>query len=298
MPLDSVTIQRLFAISRWYRRQPSTRDGLTETKIELVLIDLKDVGGVVEPGRPMHPRYAANLGSPNLLSEVKNDHGGKTRVTYKPSSDWHNDKLPLVLQTVSAIELDDGRGTTSPTLFSYSGGQYDSVERRFLGFRNARAQLPCNSFETMCPERYYTFQQDLASAGLVKEIESWTGPKPGVAAPTGIKLRHETHTWQVNTTSLPYWARDVQTDHVELDISGSNKTSRIYRTFDAFDNITRRQEAGDINDPKPPTAPMATVPPRPAPTSRPRATSASAATRKAACSTSTQGFTTRQACRF
>lgn len=190
--------------------------------------------------------------APDLLTTVTNDHGGKTRITYKPSSAWVNDRLPTLLHTVASVELDNGQNVIGRTDFSYSGGFYDSVERRFLGFRNARAVLPCNPGETLCPERYFAFQQDVASAGAVKELEFWTGPKPGVVAagvPTGVMLRKDVNTWDVNTNvaALPYWARNIASDRNEYD-GGATKTSRTERTFDAYNNVLVLTEKGDVAD--------------------------------------------------
>ena len=47
----------------------------------------------------------------------------------------------LVLQTVSAVTLSDGRGSTSTTHYKYQGGLWSSSERRFLGFRKVTAVL-------------------------------------------------------------------------------------------------------------------------------------------------------------
>ena len=63
----------------------------------------------------------------------------------------------MVLQTVSAITTDDGRGNTSTTNYAYEGGLWDAEERRFLGFRKATTTLPCIAGETACPYSETTF---------------------------------------------------------------------------------------------------------------------------------------------
>jgi RHS repeat-associated protein len=186
--------------------------------------------------------------SPDLLSSIKSPHGGETRVTYTPSSAWASNKVPYVLQTVTDVVQDNGLGTVGTTHFAYSGGFYDHVERRFLGFRNARAMLPCNAGETVCPERYYTFRQDVASAGAIEEIQYWTGPRPDTGTTTpGVMLRKDTETWVVNTNiaTLPYRAQNTVSDRTIYD--GAAKTSRVERTFDAYNNVTSLWERGDID---------------------------------------------------
>lgn len=202
---------------------------------------------VVDLQRTPNIIHASAFPHPDLLTSVKNQFGGYTRATYTPSSQWVNDKLPYVLQSVSLVEQDNGLGSVGQTFFGYSGGFYDSVERRFLGFRTARAVLPCNPGETVCPERHYTFRQDVASAGALERKEYWSGPQPGPGITNpGVKLRQDDETWVVNTapTALPYWSRNTASQVTQYD-GGVTKTSLVERTFDTYNNVTDTRLRGD-----------------------------------------------------
>jgi RHS repeat-associated protein len=91
---------------------------------------------------------------PDLLTSASNGQGGTTTVQYQPSTAWANTYLPLgaVLQTASAVTLDDGRGNSSTTRYQYQGALWSSRERRFLGFRKVTAVLDAAGNYT---ETYY-----------------------------------------------------------------------------------------------------------------------------------------------
>ena len=180
---------------------------------------------------------------PDLMTSVKNQFGGITSLTYTPSTNWTNNYLPFVLQTISMVRQDNGTGVIGDTYFGYSGGFFDNVERRFLGFRNASSVLPCNAGETVCPERHYTFRQDVASAGALEKLEHWNGSPTG----GGTLLREDVETWVVNTNpaTLPYRAQNTVSERISYD-GGVTKTSRIERTFDIYNNRTLVVEKGDI----------------------------------------------------
>ena len=180
---------------------------------------------------------------PDLMTSVKNKFGGTTSLTYTPSSNWTNNYLPIILQTISMVRQDNGTGVIGDTFFGYSGGFFDNVERRFLGFRNASSVLPCNAGETVCPERHYTFRQDVASAGAIEKLEHWNGSPTG----GGTLLREDVETWVVNTNpaALPYTAQNTESERISHD-GGVTKTSRIERAFDIYNNQTLVVEKGDI----------------------------------------------------
>ncbi len=185
--------------------------------------------------------YTANGLAPDLMVSTKNRFGGVTTVTYIPSSNWTNNYMPFVLQTVTSVRQNNGAGAIGTTYFGYSGGAYDPVERRFLGFRDVLAILPCNAGEPVCPERQYKFRQDVASIGVVQSIDYRAGRD------VSTRLRYDANTWAVNANvnNLPYTAFNTRSDRTFYD-GGTPRTTRIERTFDAFNNVTNYYDRGDI----------------------------------------------------
>jgi RHS repeat-associated protein len=159
---------------------------------------------------------------PDLLTSVKTPSGGRITIAYKPSSYWNSTsaqsinnphtKLPFILQTVEKITIDDGRGlptSAATTEFSYSGGKWHALERRFLGFRTMNIFHPAEEGETKRPTTEIVFAQDLAAVGQVVSIV-WRDATD--AGKEGVKLAEQLNTWAVNNTALPYTAYNVASD--------------------------------------------------------------------------------------
>jgi hypothetical protein len=115
---------------------------------------------------------------PDLVTSVTNGLGGTTAVQYMPSSAWPKATPssssaipPFIVQTVSSVTANDGRGTASQTTYTYSGALWNVPERRFLGFASAAAILPLNAGESQPPKIETTFSQTLACAGSVTTIK-------------------------------------------------------------------------------------------------------------------------------
>src|SRR5262249_14939879 len=100
---------------------------------------------------------AALSSQPDKLISITNQLGGKTTVTYKPSTAWSSETNPSVMPiapTVAQIVTDDGRATSTSvatTSYVYDGGKYDFVDKRPLGFAHVTATQPCITGETQCP---------------------------------------------------------------------------------------------------------------------------------------------------
>lgn len=73
-------------------------------------------------------------GFPGKLKNIVWNENATSTVTYKPSTKYSNKILPLNIQTVSTISVDDGLGNKMTTGFDYAGGHYDAAEREFRGF--------------------------------------------------------------------------------------------------------------------------------------------------------------------
>jgi len=92
-------------------------------------------------------RYIDLMGGqkPHLLTQVKNNLGGKTQIEYTPSTRFYLDdlakgspwitRLPFPVHCVSkVITSDKWRKTTFATSYSYHHGYFDGMEREFRGF--------------------------------------------------------------------------------------------------------------------------------------------------------------------
>ncbi|NOT89252.1 MAG: hypothetical protein HOP03_13880 [Lysobacter sp.] len=102
-----------------------------------------------------------------LMTRSSNGMGATTDITYTPSSTWTNQTMPLVTDTVSSIRTDAGFGAAADryaeTKYSYIGGLYDALSRRFLGFRTVERTLPCVQGETACPKDVTVYSQNYGS---------------------------------------------------------------------------------------------------------------------------------------
>ena len=85
-------------------------------------------------------------GRADVLTQVTNELGGVTQVSYAPASSWPVGTVepglqqpPKLAQTVSQLKIGDGRGLSMTTTYAYSAGRWDPRERRFLGFENVTA---------------------------------------------------------------------------------------------------------------------------------------------------------------
>ena len=175
---------------------------------------------------------------PDLLIQLVNPTGGKTTVTYGVSSEASNTKLPFIMHTVDLITYDDNRGWSSLTEFRYEEGTWNKIDRTFMGFRQVRADLPCNAGETTCPETLTTFRQDIASLGKWSAIESFHGNTT-----SGTLLRTETNNYTIDT-SAPFISQ--LSSSVTVDKLGSQtKTRRSEYTYDNHDNLTIDKRFGD-----------------------------------------------------
>ena len=194
--------------------------------------------------------YSANVGAvylakspvPNLLSAVTNPQGGKTTVDYAPSTRWlipensPDDLLPFVMQTVTSVKRDDGRGQVATTSYAYTGGKWDAVERMFYGFKTVEATLPCVNViaAQSCPVITGTYRQDIASHGLLDLITYNDG---------STTLREIDQVYAVEKKDPPFSAKLTNT--YRRDHYGSTvRETRIQRYYDVYGNLTQIREHG------------------------------------------------------
>ena len=107
-------------------------------KFELVC----DNGAVLRAGAP-------NV-VPDLMVEAANGIGGRTTVSYGPSSSFGCNKPP-VRQVVTGVTTDDGRGGSVTTTSSYCDGRTDPSEGTFLGYGQVQTKARPLEGETAGP---------------------------------------------------------------------------------------------------------------------------------------------------
>lgn len=181
---------------------------------------------------------------PDLLSTITNEGGGKTTISYSPSSAWVNSNNVPIMQTVTSVTFADGRGTTT-TNYSYAGGLHDVLERRFLGFRYEKEQLPCITGETACPYIEKWFRQDYGSVSKPERIDRRSG--------SGQLLESTVYEYTTNGSTIPWTS--LQTGEWEYTYVGTGATcpgaecKRSYtsQAFDSYGDLIQQVEYGDYD---------------------------------------------------
>jgi YD repeat-containing protein len=98
-----------------------------------------------DAGRPLRYLDLMAEGQPYLLTEVDNNLGGRTRISYAPSTRFYLEdqaaerpwvtRLPFPVQVVEWVEtIDCINHNKFTTRYSYHHGYYDGFEREFRGF--------------------------------------------------------------------------------------------------------------------------------------------------------------------
>jgi RHS repeat-associated protein len=178
---------------------------------------------------------SAGAGTPNLLRTVTTELGGTVIANFAPSTQWQNDYLPQVVHAVTKLKVYDGRGQVAETDYAYSGGRYDPVARRFLGFASVIETRPAGNGEINRPTVETTYRQDLASYGL----PSLAVYKDG----SGVERKRVTEAYTVNAVTKPYWVQNTGTTTTETD-GPIALTRTLDRIFDAWGNITEIKDYG------------------------------------------------------
>ncbi|BCG82304.1 RHS repeat-associated core domain-containing protein [Mesorhizobium sp. 113-3-3] len=176
----------------------------------------------------------AGKGNPNLLRSITTELGGTVAVEYTPSSTWQNNYLPQVVHAVTKLSVSDGRGQTAVSTYAYAGGKYDPAARKFLGFASIVETRPLANGETAPSTIETTYRQDLASYGL-PSLTVW---KDGA----GAVHKQVAETYAVNTASKPYTVQNTVTDTTLTE--NVSRTLRVFRGFDAYNNIVGLKDYG------------------------------------------------------
>lgn len=182
--------------------------------------------------------------SPNLMTTVTDQLGGRTLVEYVPSTEVADDDIPGTRRLVSKVTRENGfSGQTRVTMLSYTGGRYDFTLRRSLGFREVRSELPVFAGSgSNRPTQVTTYETNhWGVSGRVLEQEllyqnqtqtrmrsSWARSSSTDRPLRSVKSREET--WTRYGSTLVPTRRDY-----EIDIYG-NPVLVVDRGFDGTTN--------------------------------------------------------------
>ena len=189
------------------------------------------------------------LGGPALLTKIDNGTGGSIAIDYEPSSSWPNTNNPPISQTVYAITTTAGAGgRPAVTRFSYSGGLYDRLDRRFLGFRYVQATLPATPGGDALYQQMW-FKQDYGSLSKLEQIDRRSA---GTGTPL---LSREVFRFVTNGASVPYTS--VLSSHWNYAYDGTGgdacpginckRRAVSYSNYDAYGNPTVTTDYGDYD---------------------------------------------------
>ncbi|MFA4842653.1 MAG: RHS repeat-associated core domain-containing protein, partial [Candidatus Omnitrophota bacterium] len=117
----------------------------------------------------------------DLLTDIINGIGGKTKVTYSYASSENQDYLPFpvyVTSSVSSVNTVPVERQASYTQnFSYTGGFFDAAEREFRGFHYVKVTDPItqNYTQTQFYQGREDLKQDGALKGQIEQVEAYDG---------------------------------------------------------------------------------------------------------------------------
>lgn len=177
---------------------------------------------------------------PNALMSVRSETGAKVTFNYKPSTAYANNFLPFVLQTIGQTVADDGRGNTSTTSYTFSGGLYDSVPRKFLGFQQQTKTLPRIAADGLAPSVVTTYDQSIQNSGSPLTSVFYENTASGS---TWRKII--AHRWTLQT-SKPYRATDTA-DWFYTNDGGVARTLKVINDYDPYNNVTTKTAFGLIS---------------------------------------------------
>ncbi len=181
----------------------------------------------------------AGAGNPNLLKVALNELGGNFAIQYRPSTNWDNGYMPRVMHAVTKLSVDaDGGGPAAPaaTTYAYSGGKYDPIARKFLGYRSITETKPVIAGETEAPTVETTYLQGLGTYGLPETVVYRDG--------AGVLRRKVEETWTV-TSSKPY--RSLNTATKTRLAENNTQFLLVERVFDTYGNQTQERNFGLVN---------------------------------------------------
>lgn len=196
----------------------------------------------------MHVALAGG-GSPDLLTNVANGLGATTAIAYTPSSAWPQTFLPvgMVLQTVSSVTTCSGRdsngdgavntGDCGSLTYTYSGANWSSTAKSFLGFRYVKTILDGAGNYSEIYNR-----QSVAASGM-PEVTYHKNSAGQI-----YEYRGQVYAEVGNGTTTPY--SSLKTEAWRFTCNLTNTCRRTLQRFyyDVYGNLYRTEDYGAYID--------------------------------------------------
>ncbi|MBL7157320.1 MAG: hypothetical protein ISS92_04045 [Candidatus Omnitrophica bacterium] len=179
---------------------------------------------------------------PDLLVEIDNGIGGKTKIEYKDSVMFDNTgydnipDLPFSVRVVTEVTQEDGLGNNYKTRYFYENGFFEPGKREFRGFGHVRV------IDVEGSVKETNFNQDNIFKGR---------PKEEIIKDKYERIYSETvYNWQSSKlhgdlVDFPYLAD--KTSKIFNPNTGESKSSQVLYTYDGYGNVTIISEEGFLD---------------------------------------------------
>jgi RHS repeat-associated protein len=187
----------------------------------------------------VHPDvFSLRLDAPsNRLSTEANGIGGSTNVAYRTSAGMHaympHGVLVDVVEGVTIADNVTAGGEIETTAYTYSGARWSDTRRRLLGF----AQIDEHDGLTVSTT---TYDQSETCGARPARIASKDGG--------GNTYAYSDQSYAPSSGSAPYDCQMSQRDDYECEVGHSCRHTRVEPTYDAYGNLVRLLEHGNVAD--------------------------------------------------
>lgn len=188
-----------------------------------------------QPNQTVAARILSRGIQPDMVRRVVTSTGAEMAVQYGRSVEAPQSGLPVgvSLPLVRTLERYDGRSARQTTQFHYFQARWDADDRRYLGYRVARAVIDTRRgayTETI-------FHQSRASLpGKPAEQSLRNGQ--------GAIFERTTYHYQENAAP-PYSSLLVEENAYEQELTNAPRRRRTTTEWDAYGNVLRLREYGD-----------------------------------------------------
>jgi len=176
---------------------------------------------------------------PDLLTTSKNGFGGTTSIGYLPSTNWPSVNLSRgggAFPTVNTLEVEDGRGNSGLTVYSYADALYSPSAQAFLGFRTEEAVV-----DSQGTAYTTTNHQSVQSVGQIDSLVTTNAAGQVYAAMKYV------YTEGGNGVTTPYTSLMTQSDGYEYNLNTNARHTKVTYSYDTYGNETQVVSYGDVN---------------------------------------------------